>query len=111
MATEDNARTGAASAPDSEPEEGAGERRQLGLLAEALMKYGVTTEVVGAAGEEAPVLRVGNPESEYAVEDIGCERREHGHAFLASFGVHLGSSESIPMAAKKVAWLVGATAP
>ncbi|GAA1095075.1 hypothetical protein [Nocardiopsis composta] len=103
MADIENARYRSASeAPESV------ERRQLSLLAEALTKYGVTSSLVGP---EPPVLRVRNPGSDYAVEDIGCERREHGHAFLASFGVHLGTSESIPMTAKKVAWLVGATDP
>ncbi|WP_017538470.1 MULTISPECIES: hypothetical protein [Nocardiopsis] len=101
MAKKKNARSRTAPPPAE-----TAESEQLSRLAEALAKYGVGTRVIR---REPPVLRVSNPDSEYAVEDVGCERREHGHAFLASFGVHLGTSESIPLTARKVAWLVGAT--
>ncbi|MDA8371299.1 MAG: hypothetical protein M0026_15735 [Nocardiopsaceae bacterium] len=82
------------------------ERRQLSELASALTRYGVWARIID---DGPPFLRVSNPESEYAVEDVVCERRSHVHAFLASFGIYLGSSDSIDLTAKKVAWLVGAT--
>ncbi|WP_017596785.1 hypothetical protein [Nocardiopsis lucentensis] len=82
------------------------EREHLEKLAAELSRYDVTTDV---ADDPSPRLRVGNPASAHAVEDVVCERREHGHAFLASFGVYLGSSGSLGVTAHKVAWLVGAT--
>ncbi|MBV2362127.1 hypothetical protein ACFPZ0_18875 [Streptomonospora nanhaiensis] len=81
------------------------ERGHLSRLATALTRYGVWARVIDDA---APYLRVSNPESDYAVEDVLCERRAHDHAFLASFGVYLGSSDSLDLTARKVAWLVGA---
>ncbi|RKS05317.1 hypothetical protein DFP74_0911 [Nocardiopsis sp. Huas11] len=82
------------------------EREHLAKLADELTRYEVRTDVVDG---EAPYLRVTNPESAQAVEDVVCERRELDHAFIASFGVYLGSSGSLGVTAHKVAWLVGAT--
>ncbi|MFD0776804.1 hypothetical protein ACFQZ2_22960 [Streptomonospora algeriensis] len=81
-------------------------RAQLSRLATAVTRYGVWARVID---DGAPYLRVSNPESESAVEDVFCEARAHDHAFIASFGVHLGSSDSLDLTAHKVAWLVGAT--
>lgn len=89
--------------PTRVPSEGS---EHLGKLAAELSRYDVRTDVV----EEAPpYLRVSNPTSSYAVEDVLCERREYDYAFIASFGVYLGSSGSLGVTAHKVAWLVGAT--
>lgn len=82
------------------------ERSHLAKLAAGLSRYDVWARIVD---DGPPFLRVSNPASESAVEDVLCERRAHDYAFLASFGVHLGSSESIDLTAKKIAWLVGAT--
>ncbi|GHD18209.1 hypothetical protein [Nocardiopsis kunsanensis] len=82
------------------------ESGHLGKLATELSGYGVEADIVDA---EPPYLRVSSPDSKYAVEDVICERREHDCAFIASFGVHLGSSGSIGVTAHKIAWLVGAT--
>ena len=82
------------------------EREHLGKLASELSRYEVRAEVVDEPGL---CLRVHNPASACAVEDVVCERREHDYAFLASFGVHLGGSGSVSLTAHKVAWLVGAT--
>ncbi|WP_028648475.1 hypothetical protein [Nocardiopsis sp. CNT312] len=82
------------------------ERAHLEKLADELSRYDVTADV---ADEPSPRLRVANPRSVHAVEDVLCERREQGHAFIASFGVYLGGSASPGVAAHKVAWLVGAT--
>jgi hypothetical protein len=81
------------------------EHRELSRLADALTDYGVWARIID---DDPPVLRVSNPQSDYAVEDVSCERRAHDHAFLASFGVYLGSSGSLALTARKVAWLVGA---
>lgn len=78
----------------------------LGKLAGELSRYEVRAEVVEDPGL---CLRVSNPASHHAIEDVICERREHDYAFLASFGVHLGNSGSVSLTAHKVAWLVGAT--
>ncbi len=82
------------------------EHGHLGKLADELSRYAVRADVVDGQG---PYLRVSNPASTYAVEDVICERREHDYAFIASFGVHLGGSGSLGVTAHKVAWLVGAT--
>ncbi|MBB6118727.1 hypothetical protein [Nocardiopsis algeriensis] len=82
------------------------EHGHLGLLASELSRYDVRADLVE---DEGPCLRVRNPASACAVEEVVCERREHDYAFLASFGVHLGSSVSLGVTAHKVAWLVGAT--
>ncbi len=82
------------------------EREHLGKLAGELTRYEVQAEVMD---EPDLCLRVRNPVSVYAVEDVICERREHDFAFIASFGVHLGNSGSVSLTAHKVAWLVGAT--
>ncbi|MFC4562084.1 hypothetical protein ACFO4E_09475 [Nocardiopsis mangrovi] len=95
---------GSSPAPSTAPS--TAERRELSRLATALTEYGVWTRIID---DGVPFLRVSNPESDYAIEDVSCERRSHDHAFLASFGVYLGSSDSIALTAKKVAWLVGAT--
>lgn len=92
--------------PPRTPVPRSAERRHLSELAAALASYGVWARIIE---EEAPYLRVSNPDSEYAVEDVSCERRDHHYAFLASFGVKLGGSDSISMAARQTAWLVGAT--
>nr|WP_184638928.1 hypothetical protein [Streptomonospora salina] len=85
---------------------GSSGRAQLSQLATAVTRYGVWARVIDDA---APYLRVSNPGSESAVEDVFCESRTRDHAFIASFGVHLGSSDSIDLTARNVAWLVGAT--
>ncbi|WP_017571984.1 hypothetical protein [Nocardiopsis halotolerans] len=82
------------------------EHEHLGNLAAELSRYDVRAEVVD---ERSPRLRVSNPSSACAAEDVICERREHDYAFIASFGVYLGSSGSLGVTAHKVAWLVGAT--
>jgi hypothetical protein len=82
------------------------EHGHLGKLAGELSRYDVRADVVDDHG---PCLRVSNPASTYAVEDVICERREYDYAFIASFGVYLGSSGSLGVTAHKVAWLVGAT--
>ncbi|MGQ4272045.1 hypothetical protein [Nocardiopsis changdeensis] len=82
------------------------EHRHLDKLADELSRYDVRADVVD---EHGPCLRVSNPASTYAVEDVICERREHDYAFIASFGVYLGSSGSLGVTAHKIAWLVGAT--
>ncbi|CAL9545135.1 hypothetical protein SUDANB121_04338 [Nocardiopsis dassonvillei] len=82
------------------------EHGHLGKLADELSRYDVRADVVDDHG---PCLRVRNPASTYAVEDVICERREHDYAFIASFGVYLGSSGCLGVTAHKVAWLVGAT--
>ncbi len=89
--------------PTRVPSEG---REHLGKLAAELSRYGLRADVID---DTSPYLRVSNPQSSYAVEDVLCERREYDYAFLASFGVHLGSSGSLGVTARKVAWLVGAT--
>ncbi|WP_159940650.1 MULTISPECIES: hypothetical protein [unclassified Nocardiopsis] len=81
------------------------EHEHLGKLADELSRYDVRADVVEG---ESPCLRVSNPSSACAVEDVICERREHDYAFIASFGVHLGGSGSLGVTAHKVAWLVGA---
>ena len=82
------------------------ESGHLGKLATELSGYGVETDVVDA---DPAYLRVSNPAKKYAVEDVTCERREHDYAFIASFGVYLGSSGSLGVTAHKIAWLVGVT--
>lgn len=92
---------------DQEPTQAPSEERDhLGRLAGELSRYEVRAEVVEGSGL---CLRVDNPESAHAVEDVICERREHDYAFIASFGVHLGNSGSLSLTAHKIAWLVGAT--
>ncbi len=82
----------------------------LATLATALQPYGVRYRYVEDEGR-APSLRVGNPESRFAVEDIHyAPRRAGGHSFLSSYGVRMGTSDDISDAAERVAWLVGATA-
>ncbi|GLU49708.1 hypothetical protein [Nocardiopsis ansamitocini] len=82
------------------------ERTYLAKLASELAPYGVWARVVE---DGVPFLRVSNPKSEYAIEDVSCERRSYDYAFLTTFGVCLGSSDSLPLAARRTAWLVGAT--
>ncbi|MFD3687304.1 hypothetical protein ACFWTE_21130 [Nocardiopsis sp. NPDC058631] len=82
------------------------EHGHLGKLAGELSRYAVRADVVDGS---SPCLRVSNPASPCVVEDVICERREHDYAFIASFGVYLGSSGSLGVTAHKVAWLVGAT--
>lgn len=82
------------------------EHEHLGELAAELSRYDVRADVVE---DQPPYLRVSNPSSACATEDVAIERREHDYAFIASFGVHLGSSGSLGVTAHKVAWLVGAT--
>ncbi|RNL81669.1 hypothetical protein [Halostreptopolyspora alba] len=78
----------------------------LAALATALEPYGLRYRFVE---DEVPYLRVGNPESRYAVEDIHCEIRERGFEFLSSYDVPMGTSDDIEDAAGRIAWLVGAT--
>lgn len=81
------------------------EYEHLGKLADELSQYDVRASVVDG---HPPRLRASNPASACATEDVICERREHDYAFIASFGVYLGSSGSLGVTAHKVAWLVGA---
>ncbi|GAB3448300.1 hypothetical protein GCM10027570_21700 [Streptomonospora sediminis] len=82
-------------------------RTHLARLAAEVTQHGVWARVIDDA---TPYLRVSNPDSEYAVEDVFCEPRGREHAFVASFGVYLGNSGGIEPAARRIAWLVGATA-
>ncbi|NYH51676.1 hypothetical protein HNR06_001265 [Nocardiopsis arvandica] len=82
------------------------EHEHLDKLAAELSRYDLRSDMVDG---QSPYLRVRNPSSTCAVEDVICERREHDYAFIASFGVYLGSSGSLGVTAHKVAWLVGAT--
>ncbi|GAA1757309.1 MULTISPECIES: hypothetical protein [Streptomonospora] len=94
------------SRPAPAPPRNSAGRAELSRLATAVTRYGVWARVID---DGSPYLRVSNPESEAAVEDVFCEARAHDHAFIASFGVYLGNSDSIDLTAGKVAWLVGAT--
>ncbi|WP_236543574.1 hypothetical protein [Spiractinospora alimapuensis] len=80
------------------------ERRHLASLAGALTSHQVWARVIE---EDTPVLRVSNPDSIYATEDVLCERNGSGHAFRASFGVDLGTTEDIPATADRIARLLG----
>ncbi len=82
------------------------EHEHLSRLAAELADYDVRADVIDG---ESPCLRVSNPSSTCVVEDVVCERREHDHAFIASFGIQLGSSGCLGVTAHKIAWLVGAT--
>lgn len=84
-------------------------RDHLSRLAGELAQYGVWARVFE---DEGPYLRVSDPESVYATEDIHCERQAHRHVYRAGFGVDLGSTDRLADAARQVAWLVGrATRP
>ncbi|WP_344102242.1 hypothetical protein [Nocardiopsis rhodophaea] len=80
------------------------ERLHLSRLAAALTGYGVWARIIE---DSAPFLRVSNPDSHCAIEDVACERRTRDHVFIASSGVYMGNSDSITLTAKKIAWLVG----
>ncbi|MBB6170169.1 hypothetical protein HNR23_000229 [Nocardiopsis mwathae] len=80
------------------------ERIHLTRLAAELTGYGVWARIIE---DTTPYLRVSHPDSARAIEDVACERRRHDHAFIASCGIYLGTSDSIKLTAKKVAWLVG----
>ncbi|GAB3208696.1 hypothetical protein GCM10027294_20210 [Marinactinospora endophytica] len=84
---------------------GPAERHQLAELASALSGYGVWARVIESG---VPFLRVSNPRSFYAVEDVVCERHADSFTFRTSFGVVLGDSRELPRAAVRTAWLVGA---
>lgn len=91
--------------PDREPARARStERGHLAELAAALSPYGVWARVLE---DGSPRLRVSNPNSRYAVEDIDCERHAYRHVFTASFGVRLGTSDDLGATAHRVAWLVG----
>ncbi|GAA3759535.1 hypothetical protein HDA32_004714 [Spinactinospora alkalitolerans] len=79
--------------------------RHLCELAAALTPYGVWARVVE---DGVPFLRVSNPKSDYAVEEIRCEGRSHEHAFVTSFGLYVGGSGSPEPAARRIALLLGA---
>ncbi|WP_046470722.1 hypothetical protein [Allosalinactinospora lopnorensis] len=83
------------------------DRRHLSALASALERYGVRSRIVEG---RAPFLRAGNPESDYAVEEVRCECRAYEYAFVTSFGVCLGSSADIGRAAERTARLLGVAA-
>lgn len=81
------------------------ERKHLAALAGALSSYGVWARVIA---DGSPFLRVSNPESRYATEDVHCAAGDYNHVFRASFGVDLGTTDDIPAAARRIARLVGA---
>jgi hypothetical protein len=85
---------------------GSKERKCLAALAGALSGYAVWARVVE---DGPPFLRVSNPESIYAIEDIHCVAEQHRHTYRTSFGVDLGTSDDVTTSAARVARLVGAT--
>jgi hypothetical protein len=84
---------------------GSKERKCLAALAGALSGYAVWARVVE---DGPPFLRVSNPESVYAIEDIHCAPGRHRHIYRTSFGVDLGTSDDVTTAASRVAKLMGA---
>ncbi|MFC7327579.1 hypothetical protein [Marinactinospora rubrisoli] len=91
--------------PTTPPLAHSAERRHLSELAAALTPYGVWARVIE---DGVPFLRVSNPTSSCATEDVTCERREHDYAFFTTFRVQLGTSETIALTAYRTAWLIGA---
>ncbi|MDS1272215.1 hypothetical protein RIF23_18150 [Lipingzhangella sp. LS1_29] len=83
---------------------GSTERRHLTELAAALAPYGVWSRVLA---DGTVLLRVSNPASQYAVEDIACARQPYQTEFHTTFGVRIGDTDDVPAAAHNVAWLVG----
>ncbi|MEY9215382.1 hypothetical protein NI17_015170 [Thermobifida halotolerans] len=82
------------------------QRRHLARLAEALAPHGIWARVFE---DGRPFLRVSNPESEFAVEDVTCERRENGHVFVTSFGMYLGDCDDLDRSVERTARLLGVT--
>lgn len=80
------------------------QRRRLARLAEALAPHGIWARVID---DGLPFLRVSNPQSEFAVEDITCERREHGYVFVTSFGMYLGDCDDLDQSVERTARLLG----
>lgn len=70
------------------------QRKRLARLAEAVAPHGIWARVID---DGRPFLRVSNPQSEFAVEDITCERREHGYVFVTSFGMYLGDCDDLSL--------------
>lgn len=101
------ARTGNAKGRTPENATSSPERRHLASLAGALSSHQVWARVIE---EDTPILRVSNPDSIYATEDVLCEKDGTTHAFRASFGVDLGTTEDIPATADRIARLLGTTA-
>ncbi|RCV55907.1 hypothetical protein [Marinitenerispora sediminis] len=91
--------------PAAPPLARSAERRHLSELAAALTPYGVWARVIE---DGAPFLRVSNPTSSCATEDVSCERRDQHYAFVTTFCLQLGTSDDVPRAARRTAWLVGA---
>ncbi|TDQ51988.1 hypothetical protein [Actinorugispora endophytica] len=84
------------------------ERQHLARLASALAPYGIWARVIE---DGVPFLRASNPASEFATEDIACERSAYGYAFVTSFGLRVGGSDHPPRSARRIALLLGVTAP
>ncbi|PRY01555.1 hypothetical protein [Allonocardiopsis opalescens] len=80
-------------------------RRHLADLATAMTPYGLWARVIDDA---QPFLRVSNPASKYAEEDVVCVRRSHGYSFATTFDLDLGPTHDIDSAAWRLAWLLGA---
>lgn len=97
------------SRPRREPAwKGSTERLHLAALAAALAPYEVWARVLD---DHAPMLRVSNPESWYAIEDITCVGQQHSYVFCTSFGVHIGNTGDLAGSARRIAWLVGMADP
>lgn len=84
------------------------ERRHLASLAGALTSHQIWARVIE---EDTPFLRVSNPDSIYATEDIHCAKDGNTHSFRASFGVDFGTTADVPETASRIARLLGTTAP
>lgn len=80
------------------------QRRRLARLAEAVAPHGIWARVIE---DGTPFLRVSNPRSEFAVEDVFCERREDGHVFVTSFGMYLGDCDDLAQSVERTARLLG----
>lgn len=82
------------------------QRKRLARLAEAVSSHGIWARVID---DGRPFLRVSNPQSEFAVEDITCERRGQGYVFVTSFGMYLGDCDdhSLRPSVERTARLLG----
>lgn len=80
------------------------ERQQLARLASVLASYGIWARVIE---DGFPFLRASNPRSEFASEDITCQRGPDGHTFSTSFGMRVGSGDQITSSAQRIAQLLG----
>lgn len=83
-------------------------RRHLARLAEEVALYGLWARVFARG---SPFLRVSNPRSVYATEDVHCAWEEERCFFRTSFGVDLGEPGDAPAAAHRIARLLGRADP